>query len=324
MRLIGLAIVLAVYLVFAPLVAEAQQSGRSHRIGILTLVSGPQYEEIFLQRLNDYGYAEGRNLTIEWRRAHGKSERLVELAAELVGLKVDVIVTVSNDAAVAAKAATTTIPIVMAAVGDPERRGLVVSLSRPGGNVTGLTLDPGGEIAGKMVELLKEAAPRITRVAFLGVAGPTTSIWNKHADMAGKAVGLQVQSFFIGDPERITDVLNDVARANQDALMVPTSALAFSLRRPILDFAMKNRLPGVYPFRPYADDGGLIAYGVDLKDLFRRAATYVDKILKGAKPAELPVEQSTKFELVINLKTAKSLGLTIPQTLLLRADQVLQ
>jgi putative ABC transport system substrate-binding protein len=304
--------------------AEAQQgTGKVHRIGVLTLVPVPLYEGIFRESLNDHGYVEGRNLTIEWRRADGKSERLAELAAELVALRVDVIVTVSNDAAIAAKAATTTIPIVMAAVGNPEQRGLVASLARPGGNVTGLTLDPGAEIYSKMLELLKEAAPRISRVAMLTVADSSVPLWTKHADIAGKALGVEVRGFFIKDPERIADVLNDIARANQDALMVSTSALAFSRRHSILEFATKNRLPAVYPYRPYSDDGGLISYGVDLKDLVRRAATYVDKILKGAKPADLPVEQPTKFELIVNLKTAKALGLTIPQTLLLRADQVI-
>jgi len=307
MRLIGLAVVLAVSLAVAPLAnAEAQPAGKVHRIGVLTLVSAPQYEDIFRQSLNDYGYVEGRNLRLDWRRADGKRERLAELAAELVALRVEVIVAASNDAAVAAKGATTTIPIVMTAVGDPERRGLVASLPRPGANVTGLTVDPGGEIAGKMVELLKEAAPRITRVAVVSSAGPTTLIWNKHAEIAGKALGLQIQTFSIGDPARITDVLRDIAKTNQDALVVTTSALAFSLRRPILDFAMKHRLPGVYPFRPYADEGGLIAYGVDLKALFRRTAYYVDRIFKGAKPEDLPVEQPTTFELVINLRSAKT------------------
>ena len=304
-----------------PLAAEPQQAGKVYRIGVLTLVTAPIYEDIFRQSLKEYGYVEGRNLAIEWRRAEGKSERLAEFAADLVAQRVEVIVTASNAAASAAKSATTTIPIVMTAVGDPERRGLVASMSRPGGNVTGFTLDPGAEIAGKMVDLLKEAAPRITRIAVLSTAA---SGWNRHADMAAKALGLRIQSFFIENPERIADVLNDIARTNQDALMVTNAVPFFSQRRSILDFAMKNRLPAVYPFRPYADDGGLIAYGVDLKDLFRRAGYYVDKVLRGAKPGDLPVEQPTKFELVINLKTAKALGLTIPQTLLLRTDQIIE
>src|SRR5262245_34791553 len=324
MQRIGLVFALALGLTSWPLVVEAQHTGKVHRIGVLTLVPGPQYEEIFRQSLTGHGYVEGRNLTIEWRSADGKSERLPALVAELVALPVDVIVTVSNDAALAAKAATTTIAIVMAAVGNPEQRGLVASLARPGGNMTGLSLDPGGEIYGKMVQLLKEAAPRVTRVAMVTASNSTVPIWTKHVETAGKALGLEVRGFLIREPALIADVLNDIARANQDGVMVSTSALAFSLRRSILEFATKHRLPGVYPFRPYADDGGLIAYGVDLKDLFRRAAIYVDKILKGAKPADLPVEQPTKFELVINLKTAKALGLTIPQSLLVRADQVIE
>jgi putative ABC transport system substrate-binding protein len=311
-------------LLAAPLAAEAQQAGKVHRIGILTLVSAPPFEDVFLQSLKDQGYIAGRNITLEWRRADGKRERLGEQAADLVGLHMDVIVTASNDAALAAKAATTTIPIVMAAVGNPEQRGLVASLSRPGGNITGLTLDAGPEIAGKMLELLREAAPRIYQVAILTVTDSSLSLWTEHANTAAKALRLRVQPFVIGDADRLSDVLTDIVRTNQHALVVSTSALALSLRRPILDFAARNRLPGVYPFRIYADDGGLIAYGVELKDMFRRAALYVDKILRGAQPADLPVEQPNKFELIINLKTAKALGLTIPPSLLQRADQVIE
>jgi len=236
----------------------------------------------------------------------------------------DVIVTVSNAAAFAAKAATTTIPIVMTAVGNPEQRGLVTSLSKPGGNVTGLTLNTGAEIAGKMLELLNEAAPKTDRVALLSVANPNTLIWTGQANTAARALGLQLQRFVIKAPDQISDVLADIARERQDALLDGGGALTFSLRRPILEFAAKNRLPGVYAFRAFADEGGLMSYGVDLKDLFRRAPIFVDKILKGAKPADLPVEQPTKFELVINLKTAKALGLTLPQSLLGRADEIIQ
>ena len=175
-----------------------------------------------------------------------------------------------------------------------------------------------------MLELLKEAAPRISQVAMLTVTDSSSPLWPEYANTAAKALGLRVRPFVIGDPDRLSDVLTDIMRSNQDALVVSTSALAFSLRRRILDFATTNRLPGVYPYRVYADDGGLIAYDVELKDIFRRAALYVDKILRGAKPADLPVEQPNKFELVINLKTAKALGLTIPPSLLQRADQVIE
>jgi len=312
-------------LLAAPLAAEAQPTAKVHRIGILTLVSAPPFEEVFRQSLKDRGYIDGQNITFEWRRADGRTERLGELAADLVGLRMDVIVTASNDAALAAKTATDTIPIVMAAVGNPEQRGLVASLSRPGGNIMGLTLDTGPEIVGKMLELLKEAAPRVSQVAMLTVgADASVPLWTEHANTAAKALGMGVRPFVIGDPDRLSDVLTDIKRSNHDGLLVSTSALVFSLRRRILDFATMNRLPGVYPYRVYANDGGLIAYGVDLKDIFRRAALYVDKILRGAKPADLPVEQPTKFELVINLKTAKALGLTIPQSLLQRADQVIE
>jgi putative ABC transport system substrate-binding protein len=307
-----------------PLAAEAQQAGKVYRVGVLTLVSVPEYEEVFRQSLKEHGYVEGRNLTLEWRRAHGKAEQLPGLAAELVGQRVEVIVMASNVAAVAAKAATTAIPIVMAAVGNAEQLGLVASLAKPGGNVTGLTLDPGAEIAGKMMELLNQAAPMVSRVAMLSVAGPGTEMWAKHGDRAAKALRVRVQVFTVGDPDQLPDVLTDIARANQGALIVTTSALMFSLRRAILEFTTKNRLPGVFPFRIYADEGGLIAYGVDLKHLFQRSTIYVDRILKGARPADLPVEQPTKFELVVNLKTAKALGLAIPPSLLARADQVIE
>ena len=315
----GLGAVLA-----APRRAGAQQAGKMWRIGVLTLVSAPAFEETFRQGLKDRGYIEGHNIELEWRRAEGKSERLADLAAELVAQHVDLIVTASNEPARAAKAATATIPIVMTAVGDPERWGLVMTLSKPGGNATGLSLDPGAEIAGKMLQLLKEAAPHISRVAFLSVPSPNLNMWSGHADMAGKTLGLRVQSFLIEDAARISDVLGDVGRAQPDAVMATTSALVFMVRRALIEFAAKNRIAGIYPFRAYAEDGGLMAYGVDLSDLSRRAGSYVDKILKGAKPADLPVEQPTKFELVINIKTAKALGLTIPPSLLLRADQVIE
>jgi ABC-type uncharacterized transport system substrate-binding protein len=326
MRLIGLVVVLVASLTFSPITATAQQTGKVYRIGVLTLVSAPEFEEVFLQSFKERGYVEGQNFVLEWRRADGKTERLADLAADLVGRRMDVIVTASNAAALAAKAATTTIPIVMTTVGGPEQRGLVASLSKPGGNVTGLTLDAGPEIAGKMLELLKEAAPKTDRVALLSVdANPnTTLIWTGQANTAARALGLQLQRFVIKGPDQLSVVLADIVRERQDALLDGGGALTFSLRRPILEFAAKNRLPGVYAFRAFADEGGLMSYGVDLKDLFRRAPIFVDKILKGAKPADLPVEQPTKFELVINLKTAKALGLTIPQPLLLRADEIIQ
>ena len=322
MRLIGIAVVLVAILTFSPITAAAQQTGKVYRIGVLTLVSAPEFEEVFRQSLKERGYIEGQNVVLEWRRADGKAERLADLAADLVGRRMDVIVTSSNAAAFAAKGATTTIPIVTTAVGNPEQLGLVTSLSKPGGNVTGLTLHPGAEIAGKMLELLKEAAPKTDRVALLSaVANP---VWIGQANTAARALGLQLQRFVIKAPDQILDVLADIARERQDALLDGGGALTFSLRRPILEFAAKNRLPGVYAFRAFSDEGGLMSYGVDLKDLFRRAPIFIDKILKGAKPADLPVEQPTKFELVINLKTAKALGLTIPPTLLLRADQLIE
>jgi len=291
---------------------------------VLTLVSAPAFEEVFRQGLTERGYIEGQNLELEWRRAEGKTERLAELAAELVARHGDLIVTVSNDAARAAKTATATIPIVMTAVGDPERWGLVTSFSKPGGNATGLSLDPGAEIAGKMLQLLKEAAPQISRVALLAVPSPNLQLWSGHAEEAGKALGLRVRTFVIEDPARIQEVLGEIGRAKHDALMTSTSAVVFAVRKSVIEFASSNRIAGIYPFRSYAEQGGLLAYGVDLRDLLRRTGGYVDKILRGAKPADIPVEQPTKFELVVNLKTAKALGLTIPPSLLLRADQVIE
>ena len=305
----------------SPVVAQV---GKVHRVGILTLISAPSYEEVFRRTLRDRGYVEGANLVLDWRRAQGRAERLPELAQELVAERMNVIVTVSNDAALAAKAATTTIPIVMASVGNPEQRGLVASLSRPGANVTGLTLDAGPEIAGKMLEILKEAAPKISQVAILTVADSGLPLWTEHANTAARALRLSVQHFVIKNSGDMIEVLAEVRQKNHDALMATSSALIFSIRRQVLDFAARHRLPGVFPFRAYADEGGLLAYGVELNDMFRRAAVYVDKILKGAKPGDLPVEQPTRFELVVNLKTARALGLAIPQSLLLRVDQVIE
>jgi putative tryptophan/tyrosine transport system substrate-binding protein len=311
--------------VAVPLAGEAQPVGKVYRVGVLALVSVPVYEDVFRQSLRDIGYIEGGNLILEWRWADGKAERLPALAAELVERKVDLILAPARVAALAAKAATTTIPIVMAVVGSPEESGLVATLSRPGGNVTGLTSDPGGQIAGKMVELLKQAAPTISRIALLSSPGSSgEAIWIEHADTAARALGLRVQGFIMKDPTQASGVLADIMRAKQDALLMSASALVFSQRRIVLDFALTRRLPSVSPFRPYADDGGLIAYGVDLKDLFRRVTVYVDRILRGHKPADLPVEQPSKFELVVNLKTAKALGLTIPPALLLQADHVIE
>jgi putative ABC transport system substrate-binding protein len=265
---------------------------------------------------------------IEYRDAEGKPERLPALAAELVALKVDVIVTGGGTTpALAAQQATKTIPIVFASAPDPVTDGLVTSLARPGGNVTGSSnLNP--ELVGKCLEQLKQAVPGVSRVAVLrqpGAAGERTDKeMLKGADVAARALEVRLHVVEARGPADLDRAFSDMTRARAGALTVLPSAMFFSERRRLLDLAAKNRLPAVYPQREFVDAGGLMAYGPNLADLFRRAATYVDKILKGAKPGDLPVEQPTKFELVINLKTAKALGLTIPPSLLLRADQVIE
>jgi putative tryptophan/tyrosine transport system substrate-binding protein len=313
-------------LVAAPLAAEAQQAAKIARIGYLAvnLAASPHTREAGLR---DLGYVEGRNVVIESRDAEGKFERLPALAAELVALKVDVIVTGSTPAAVAAKQATKTIPIVFAAAADPVASGLVTSLARPGGNVTGLSaLAP--ELVGKCLELLTQAVPGVSRVAVLWQPGGhgerTEKDMLKEAEVAARALGVRVQFLEARGPADIDRAFSDMTRARAGALTVWTTAMFVIERRRLVDLAVKNRLPTVFPWREGVDAGGLMSYGANFADLYRRAATYVDKILKGAKPADLPVEQPTKFELVINLKTAKALGLTIPQSLLGRADEIIQ
>jgi putative ABC transport system substrate-binding protein len=322
----GLGLLLAV-----PLVAEAQQAGKVPRIGFLALnlAPNPHLHEAFRQGLRDLGYVEGRNVVIEIRDAEGTLQRLPALAAELVALKVDVIVTGGGTpTALAAKQATKTIPIVFASAPDPVTDGLVTSLARPGGNVTGLSnLNP--ELVGKCLEQLKQAVPGVSRVAVLWQPGAygerTDKDMVKGAEIAARALGVRLQFVEARGPADFDRAFSNMTRARAGALTaLAGSATFFSERRRLVDLAAKNRLPAVYPQREFVDAGGLMAYGPNLADLFRRAATYVDKILKGAKPGDLPVEQPTKFELVINLKTAKALGLTIPPSLLLRADQVIE
>ena len=316
-------------LLAAPLAAEAQQAAKIARIGYLAfnLAASPHGPEAFRQGLRDLGYVEGRNLVIEYRDAEGKFERLPALAAELVALKVDVILAPSTVAALAAKQATRTLPIVFAAAGDPVSSGLVSSLARPGGNVTGLSsLAP--ELVGKGLELLTQAVPGVSRIAVLwqpGAAGDhTPQGMLKEAEVAARALGVRLQFVEARGPADIDRVFSDMTRAHAGALTVLPSNMFLREHRRLVDLAAKNRLPAVYPWREAVEAGGLMSYGANQPDLFRRAATYVDKILKGAKPGDLPVEQPTKFELVINLKTAKALGLTIPQSVLARADEVIQ
>jgi len=319
----------AAALLAAPLAAETQQADKVARIGYLGTRRGvsPHLPEAFRQGLRDLGYVEGRNVVIEYRNNEGKNERLPALAAELVALKVDVILAAATPHALAAKQATRTIPIVFAATGDAVADGLVTSLARPGGNLTGLSFFT-PELVGKRLELLKQTVPGISRVAVLwnpgGLGENTEKDVLKRAEVAARAIGMQLQFVEARGPADFDRVFSDMTRARAGALTVLTSAMLFEERKRLVDLVAKNRLPAVYPWREFVDAGGLMAYGPDLADLFRRAATYVDKILKGAKPGDLPVEQPTKFELVINLKTAKALGLTIPPSLLQRADQVIE
>ena len=314
----------------APLAAEAQQTAKVAQIGFLSFDLAPNrhLREAFRQGLRDLGYVEGRSVVIEYRDAEGKPERLPALAAELVALKVDLIVTGGGTPpALAAKQATKTIPIVFASAPDPVTDGLVTSLARPGGNITGSSnLNP--ELVGKSLEQLTQAVPRVSRVAALWQPGimdeRTEKDMLKAADVAARALGVRLQVVEARGPTDIDRAFSKMTRARAGALTVLPSAMFFSERRRLVDLAAKNRLPAIYLVREFVDAGGLMSYAANVADLFRRAAGYVDNILKGAKPADLPVEQPTKFELVINLKTAKALGLTIPQPLLLRADEVIQ
>ena len=316
-------------IVVVPLAAEVQQAAKIARIGFLSLNMAPNrhLHEAFRQGLRDLGYVDGRNVVIEIRDAEGKPERLPALAAELIALKVDVIVAPVTLAAQAAKQATKTIPIVFTVAADPIMDGLVTSLARPGGNVTGLSFFA-PELVGKCLELLKQSVPAVSRVAVLwhpsGQGERTEKDMLKGAEVAAQALGMRLQIVEARGPADIDRAFSDTTRARAGALTALSSTMLLGERRRLVDLAARNRLPAVYGRREYVDAGGLMSYGAKLADLFRRAATDVDKILKGAKPGDLPVEQPTKFELVINLKTAKALGLTLPQSVLGRADEVIQ
>ena len=320
-------ILLIVAVLFVAAIAEAQQPAKIARIGFLITSSpaaiAPRLDA-FRQSLRELGYVEGKSIVIERRHAEGKSDHLPALAAELVRLKVDVIVTSGPTATRPAKEATSTIPIVMTFDDDPVGSGFVASLARPGGNVTGLsTLSP--EISGKQLELLKEIVPRLARVAVIGTStreGTAQSL--KELQPAADAFGVKVQYLDIQDPKDIESIFRAASKGRADAILVLQSPVFNSHRAQIADLALKSRLPATYPRREFVEDGGLMSYGVSIFDLDRRAAIYVDKILKGAQPANLPVEQPTKFEFVINLKAAKQIGLTIPPNVLARADKVIK
>jgi putative ABC transport system substrate-binding protein len=306
--------------------AQAQPTKKIPRIGFLTLIASPDpREEAFLQGLRELGYIEGQSITIEFRRAAGKVDRLPELAEELVRLKPEVIVARATPAVQAAKNATTTIPIVMVGVADAVGSGFVASLARPGGNITGMTnIMP--ELAGKKLELLKEIVPKLSRVAFLAYGrDPAHKLFVKEAQQAAEGFGMKFQPLVIATPEEIEGAFSTMIRERAGALVVqPLFIAGLGQGQRIAGLAVKNRLPTVSDGYGFPEAGGLMLYGPDPKQLSRRAATFVDKILKGTKPADLPVEQPTKFEFVINLKTAKALNLTIPQSVLFRADRVIK
>ena len=307
-----------------PLAAEAQPAARVYRIGYLAMFPNPASREAFRQGLRDLGWVEGQNIAIEYRYAHGRLEQLVDLAAELVRLKVDLIVTVSPQPVQAAKEATTTVPIVMVAVADPVTYGFITSLARPGGNITGVSLlFP--ELGAKRLELLREMVPKLSRAAVLwNAANPFRALDLKVAQAGARALGVTLQSLEVRGPDDFDRAFEAASRERARALITLEDPLTVTHRTRIVGLAAKHRLPALYGLREFVDAGGLMSYAPILLDNFRRAATYVDKILKGANPADLPVEQPTKFELVINMKTAKALGLTIPPSVLGRADQVIE
>ena len=307
--------------------AEAQQANKISHVGFLSissLAANTTRIAAFRQGLQDLGYVEGKNIVIEWRYAEEKQDRLRELASEQVRLNVDVIVTTGPTTTRAAKEATVTIPIVMAFDFDPVGNGFVASLARPGENITGLsTLAP--EISGKQLELLKEIVPKLSQVTVIGdstTAGTAQSL--REVELAARALKVKIQYLDIRDPKDIETVFRAASKGRADALFVLANPITTSHRRQVANLAVKSRLPAIYDRPEFVEDGGLKTYSVSGTELFRRAATFVDKILKGAKPADLPVEQPTKFELEINLKTAKQIGLTIPANVLARAERVIK
>jgi putative tryptophan/tyrosine transport system substrate-binding protein len=318
-----------------PIVALGQQTGKVYRVGLISAaapvsdIAGPEPfhppTRAFLRGLRALGYVEGHNLILERRSAEGRYERSGDIVTELVRLNVDVIVTVGAPMALAAKAVTTTVPIVMATSKDPETQGLVQSLAQPGGNITGLSTSVGPDLEAKRLALLREVLPGLSRVAYLSSKADQDweRPWGKSVRMAAEALGVTLV-LAEHTAREYADAFALLRRANVDALFVSWSPPAFADRAQIVDFATRTRLPTNFAYREPVELGGLMSYGVNVADLFRRAAGYVDKILQGAKPADLPVDRPTKFEFVINLKTAKTLGLTVPPTLLAQADEVIE
>ena len=312
----------------APLVAAAQPTAKVYRIGFLvtaTLTETGHLLKALSEGLRELGYVEGRNVVFERRFAEGRQERLPALAAELVQLKVDVVVTGSNPVIAAVKQATATIPVVMAVSRDPVGAKFIASLARPGGNITGLANDTAPEIIGKNLAFLKEAVPRISRVTYLWNPVPPGAETSKNAlESAARNLGVAFQPVEVRGHAELEGAFAAMVRERANGIVVAQDPVTFGSRSQVAVLAARNRLPAVYGVREFAEAGGLMSYGPNIADQFRRAAMYVDKILKGAKPGDLPIEQPTKFELVINLKTAKALGLTLPPSLLQRADQVIE
>jgi putative tryptophan/tyrosine transport system substrate-binding protein len=310
-------------LVLSPGSTFAQQPVKLPRIGVLGNTDGTAWDG-FRRGLSELGYVDGRNVTMEWRWADGKADRYPALAAELVQFKVDLIVTSSTPATLAAKQATSSIPILMLNSAYPDKIGLVESLARPGGNITGFS-NVGPELAGKKQQLLKEMVPKVSRLAlFWNPANPIEAMGLRDAQAAAAVVGLEIQSIEVRALEDYPVAFAAVTAGRADALHASVNPVNSRNYQLILDFAVKNRMPSSFDERLFVVAGGLFSYGSSFADTYQRAATYADKILKGAKPADMPIQQPTKFEFVINLKTAKALGLTIPQSLLLRADEVIQ
>jgi putative ABC transport system substrate-binding protein len=312
-------------LLIAPLAARAQQAAKVYRIGILEAIPAAQNTAnlaALRKGLRELGYVEGRNLIIEYRSADGRAERFPELASEMVGLKVDLILTRGTPAARAAKNATGTIPVIMATMGDP--RAIVASFARPGGNITGVTTFS-TELTAKRIQLLNELVPKLSRVALLhNMGNPAAPPEWEETKAAARALGLQAELLDVRSQDELRRALESAARQRVDALLIGADGLTQMHQQTIVDLVARNRLPAAYPSREFVEAGGLFAYAVNYADLYFRLASFADKIIKGAKPAELPVEQPTKFELVINVKTAKALGLAVPQSLLLQANQVIQ
>jgi ABC-type uncharacterized transport system substrate-binding protein len=328
LSVLGLILTLAFGLLLAPLAAEAQQAKNMHRIGTLSALGTTPgrnpFVEAFLEGMRALGYVEGQHFVLEYRGAEGQFEGFPDLAAELVRLKVEVIVAQGTPAALAAKHATTTIPIVMVGVGDPVGSGLVASLARPGGNITGLSLQA-AELVGKQLEFLKDMLPTVSHVAILwNPANPANTLMVREADRAAQALGVQLHRMEVRGPDAFDSAFAAMTSAHAGALLVMGDAMFFQHRSRLAELAAMSRLPTMHNIRPFAEAGGLMAYGPSPGVSRRRAAVYVDKLLKGAKPADLPVEQPTKFHLVLNLKTAQALGITMPPSLLFLADEVIR